>query len=272
MRDNSKPTGHCTGASNQFRDAPRPLVVSKRDVVVDEPSYWPSLVDHGVPSMGSDPSFPVYRDVADPRFGGQWQRNDRRQQPPSMRRLHHGNNCKENRLSSTVKSTFIYFPPGGMSPSPRPSTQPTSEQRVGNPNNHAIIKKRRRSSVGLGGRPNRRLRRRRQRRQQVCRAGPTSIAESATSIIGIEDGTTATRWPACTGRVPRPRPRPMCTSRRARPPARHRWACSPRTAAGSFMVRLRHRRGRGVRHLRCQPAVYRARLSDLQPGQRQHQS
>ena len=133
---------------NQFRDAPQPLVVSKRDAaVVDEPSFWPTLVDHGVPSMGSDPSYPVYRDVTDPRFGakGDGVTDDT---AAINAAIAYDNNCEENCLSSTVKSTFIYFPPGTYLIS-SPINAAYYSQLVGNPNNLAIIKTAR-LFVGLG--------------------------------------------------------------------------------------------------------------------------
>lgn len=125
---------------NQFRDAPRPLVLSKRDedAAADASSYWASLVDHGVPSMGSDTSYPVYRDVTDPRFGakGDGLTDDT---DAINAAIAYGNNCEENCLSSTIKSTFIYFPPGTYLIS-SPINAAYYSQLVGDPNDLPIIK------------------------------------------------------------------------------------------------------------------------------------
>ncbi len=119
---------------SQFRDLPKPLNVSKRATL----DYWPPLVDHGMASMGTDPSFAVYRDVTDPMFGakGDGVTDDT---DAINAAIAYGNTCMENCLSSTVKGTFIYFPPGTYLIS-SPINAAYYSQLVGNPIDMPIIK------------------------------------------------------------------------------------------------------------------------------------
>ncbi len=123
---------------DQFRDVPQPLTVAKRDPAADTSSYWPSMVDHGVPSMGSNPSYPVYRDVTDPRFGakGDGVTDDT---AAINAAIAYGNNCEQGCESSTTKGTFIYFPPGTYLIS-TPINAAYYSQLVGDPNDLPIIK------------------------------------------------------------------------------------------------------------------------------------
>jgi glucan 1,3-beta-glucosidase len=123
---------------HQFQDGPRPLTVAKRAPAADPFAYWPSLVDHGVPSMGFDPSYPVYRDVKDPKFGakGDGVTDDT---AAINRAIAYGNSCLAGCNSSTTKGTFIYFPPGTYLIS-SPINASYYSQLVGNYNDLPIIK------------------------------------------------------------------------------------------------------------------------------------
>ncbi len=132
---------------SEFQDVPRPLTVAKRDPAADAFSYWPSLVDHGVPSMGANPSYPFYRDVTDPKFGakGDGVTDDT---AAINAAIAYGNNCEEGCASSTTKGTFIYFPPGTYLIS-SPINAAYYSQLVGNHKDLPIIKTAP-SFIGLG--------------------------------------------------------------------------------------------------------------------------
>ncbi|KKA30026.1 hypothetical protein TD95_001514 [Thielaviopsis punctulata] len=130
--------------------------VGKRDT-----SYWlADLGQHGRSPLGGDPSYPVFRNVQDPKFAGGAKGdgvtddtaaiNGRSSAPFSAPPLPlltltlpaaiaYGNNCGDNCLSSSIKGTFIYFPPGTYLIS-APINAYYYSQLVGNPNDMAVIK------------------------------------------------------------------------------------------------------------------------------------
>ncbi|CAK7568439.1 MAG: hypothetical protein SEPTF4163_006429 [Sporothrix epigloea] len=130
---------------NTFRDVPRPLKVTKRDDSAGP--FWPSLVDHGLPPMGSNSSYLVYRDVTDPLFGakGDGVTDDT---AAINAAIAYGNNCEQNCESSTTKGTFIYFPPGTYLIS-TPINAAYYSQLVGDHNDLPIIQTSP-SFIGLG--------------------------------------------------------------------------------------------------------------------------
>ncbi|PWY88961.1 exo-1,3-beta-D-glucanase [Aspergillus heteromorphus CBS 117.55] len=129
---------------SEFTKLPKPLTITKRD---DDSSYWPSLVSHGVPPMGWDPSYPVYRDVTDSLFGakGDGVTDDT---DAINAAIAYGGSCEEGCESSSVKGTFIYFPPGTYLIS-SPINASYYSQLVGNPNDLPTIKTSP-SFIGLG--------------------------------------------------------------------------------------------------------------------------
>ncbi|PYI01146.1 exo-1,3-beta-D-glucanase [Aspergillus sclerotiicarbonarius CBS 121057] len=129
---------------SQFSKVPKPLTVSERDT---SSSYWPSLVDHGLPPMGYDSSYAVYRDVTDSQFGakGDGVTDDT---DAINAAIAYGGSCMENCESSSTKGTFIYFPPGTYLIS-SPINASYYSQLVGDPNDLPIIKTSP-SFIGLG--------------------------------------------------------------------------------------------------------------------------
>ena len=132
---------------HHFANTSTPLTVSKRDTADSSSSYWPAQVDHGLPPMGWDSSYPVYRDVTDAQFGakGDGVTDDT---AAINAAIAYGGSCMENCASSSTKGTFIYFPPGTYLIS-SPLNASYSSQLVGDPNDLPIIKTSP-SFVGLG--------------------------------------------------------------------------------------------------------------------------
>ncbi|KAJ5211430.1 exo-1-3-beta-D-glucanase [Penicillium cinerascens] len=129
---------------SQLTKMPNGLTGTKRDT---SSSYWPSLVDHGVPPMGWDSSYPVYRDVTDPRFGakGDGVTDDT---DAINAAIAYGGSCEEGCESSSTKGIFVYFPPGTYLIS-SPIDASYYSQLVGDANDLPVIKTSP-SFIGLG--------------------------------------------------------------------------------------------------------------------------
>ncbi|GLA11528.1 hypothetical protein AnigIFM62618_005494 [Aspergillus niger] len=132
---------------SQFTKAHKPLTLSKQDSADSSSNYWPAQVDHGRPPMGWDSSYPVYRDVTDPKFGakGDGITDDT---DAINAAISYGGSCQENCESSSTKGTFIYFPPGTYLIS-SPINASYYSQLVGNANDLPVIKTSP-SFIGLG--------------------------------------------------------------------------------------------------------------------------
>lgn len=132
---------------SKFTKPPKPLTLAKRDTADMSSSYWPAHVDHGLPAMGWDSSYPVYRDVTDPKFGakGDGVTDDT---DAINAAISYGGSCQENCESSSTKGTFIYFPPGTYLIS-SPLNASYYSQLVGDPNDLPVIKTSP-SFIGLG--------------------------------------------------------------------------------------------------------------------------
>ncbi|GIJ86242.1 hypothetical protein Asppvi_005128 [Aspergillus pseudoviridinutans] len=132
---------------SQFTKPPKPLQLAKREIAESSSSYWPALVDHGRPPMGWDSSYPVYRDVTDPKFGakGDGVTDDT---DAINAAISYGGSCQENCESSSTKGTFIYFPPGTYLIS-SPINASYYSQLVGDANDLPVIKTSP-SFIGLG--------------------------------------------------------------------------------------------------------------------------
>lgn len=94
-------------------------------------------MDHGVPPIGANPSYPVYRDVANPKFGakGDGVTDDT---AAINAAIAYSNNCKEGCKSSSIKGTFIYLPPSTYLIS-TPINAAYYSQLVGDPNDTPVI-------------------------------------------------------------------------------------------------------------------------------------
>ncbi|RDW56742.1 pectin lyase fold factor [Coleophoma cylindrospora] len=132
-----------------FTQLPRPLVIPSQEKRATS-DYWVPLADHGVPPMGSDSSYPVYRDVTDAQFGakGDGVTDDT---AAINAAIAYGGNCGEGCLSSSTTGTLIYFPPGTYLIS-TPINAYYYSQLVGDPNDLPIIKTSA-SFIGLGRMP-----------------------------------------------------------------------------------------------------------------------
>ncbi|KAK4860839.1 hypothetical protein LT330_004570 [Penicillium expansum] len=132
---------------SKFTKLPKPLTLAKRDTVSSSSNYWPAQVDHGLPPMGWDSSYPVYRDVTDPKFGakGDGVTDDT---DAINAAISYGGSCQENCESSSTKGTFIYFPPGTYLIS-SPLNASYYSQLVGDANDLPIIRTSP-SFIGLG--------------------------------------------------------------------------------------------------------------------------
>ncbi|KIM96238.1 glycoside hydrolase family 55 protein, partial [Oidiodendron maius Zn] len=124
----------------QFTALPRPLVIpskSKRQTS----NYWVSQVsDNGLPPMGWNPSYPVYRDVTNSMFGGGAKGDGVTDDTAAINTaIAYGENCGEGCLSSSTKGALIYFPPGTYLIS-TPINAYYYSQLVGDPNDLPIIK------------------------------------------------------------------------------------------------------------------------------------
>ncbi|RAL02989.1 glycoside hydrolase family 55 protein [Aspergillus ibericus CBS 121593] len=129
---------------SQFSKVPKPLKIAERD---SSSTYWAAEVDHGLPPMGWNPSYPVYRDVTDAQFGakGDGVTDDT---DAINAAIAYGGSCMEDCASSSTKGTFIYFPPGTYLIS-SPINASYYSQLVGNPNDMPVIKTAP-SFIGLG--------------------------------------------------------------------------------------------------------------------------
>ncbi|KAE9377716.1 glycoside hydrolase family 55 protein [Stipitochalara longipes BDJ] len=76
--------------------------------------YWgASLGQHGLAPMGGDSSWLVYRDVTNKMFAGGAVRDGKTDDTAAINAaIAYGGNCGANCSSSSVKGTFIFFPPG----------------------------------------------------------------------------------------------------------------------------------------------------------------
>ncbi|RDW56893.1 pectin lyase fold factor [Coleophoma crateriformis] len=129
-----------------FTQLPKPLAIPNQEKRATS-DYWVPQVDHGVPSMGWDPSYPVYRDVTDAQFGakGDGVTDDT---AAINAAIAYGGNCGEGCLSSSTKGTLIYFPPGTYLIS-TPINAYYYSQLVGDANDLPIIRTSA-SFIGLG--------------------------------------------------------------------------------------------------------------------------
>ncbi|UKZ82498.1 hypothetical protein TrVFT333_010287 [Trichoderma virens FT-333] len=146
----------------QFAKLPRPFLniynddenKKSRSLLEDRAtsnsSYWVAqLSENGRPSMGYDTSYPVYRDVTNPMFGGGAKGDGVTDDTAAINAaIAYGGNCGENCLSSSVKGTLIYFPPGTYLIS-TPINAYYYSQLVGDANDIPIIKTSA-SFIGLG--------------------------------------------------------------------------------------------------------------------------
>ncbi|KAF2153724.1 glycoside hydrolase family 55 protein [Myriangium duriaei CBS 260.36] len=75
--------------------------------------YWvPDVARNGLPPMGA-PAFPMYRDVTDPQYAGGAKGDGIHDDTAAINAaIAAANNCGANCLSSSIKGTLVYFPPG----------------------------------------------------------------------------------------------------------------------------------------------------------------
>ncbi|KAK8044972.1 exo-1-3-beta-D-glucanase [Apiospora rasikravindrae] len=80
----------------------------------DSSYYWLAEIQHtGKAPMGQDDSWLVYRDVTDPMFAGGAKGDGVTDDTAAINAaIKHGGNCGSGCLSSSIKGTLIYFPPG----------------------------------------------------------------------------------------------------------------------------------------------------------------
>ncbi|KAK2616718.1 hypothetical protein QQS21_000330 [Conoideocrella luteorostrata] len=80
----------------------------------DASTYWLANIEHtGLPPMGANSSYPVYRDVTNPIFAGGAKGDGVTDDTDAINAaIAYGDNCGEDCLSSSIKGTLIYFPPG----------------------------------------------------------------------------------------------------------------------------------------------------------------
>ncbi|KAI1295256.1 exo-1,3-beta-D-glucanase [Xylaria venustula] len=116
----------------------------------DSSEYWLGLIEHnGLAPMGQNSSWVVYRDVTDPMFAGGAKGDGVTDDTAAINAaISYGGNCGDGCLSSSIKGTLVYFPPGTYLIS-TPIEAYYYSQLVGNPNDLPIIKTSP-SFVGLG--------------------------------------------------------------------------------------------------------------------------
>lgn len=80
----------------------------------DSTPYWLQDIKHtGLAPMGANSSWSVFRDVTDPMFAGGAKGDGVHDDTAAINAaIAYGGNCGEGCLSSSVKGTLIYFPPG----------------------------------------------------------------------------------------------------------------------------------------------------------------
>ncbi|WPH01345.1 glycoside hydrolase family 55 protein, protein [Acrodontium crateriforme] len=135
-----------TRLASQILETLTPSDHGKRHAEAD--GYWlPELSGDGLPPMGYDSSYPVLRVVTDAKYGakGDGVTDDTKAINAAIA---DGNNCGKNCLSSSVKGTLIYFPPGTYLIS-SPINAYYYSQLVGDANNRPTIKTSPRF-IGLG--------------------------------------------------------------------------------------------------------------------------
>ncbi|OAA70222.1 LysM domain-containing protein [Akanthomyces lecanii RCEF 1005] len=105
-----------------------------------EASYWLQDIKHtGLAPMGANSSWPVFRDVTDPKFAGGAKGDGVHDDTEAINAaIAYGGNCGEGCLSSSIKGTLIYFPPGKYLIS-TPINAMYYSQLVGNPNSMPTI-------------------------------------------------------------------------------------------------------------------------------------
>ncbi|KAI9645912.1 hypothetical protein NHQ30_005349 [Ciborinia camelliae] len=121
---------------SQFMTFPRPLVVPSKHKRQTSDYWLPQMSGDGLPSMGSNPSYPVYRDVTAFGAAGDGVTDDT---AAINQAIAYGGNCGEGCLSSSTQGTLIFFPPGTYLIS-TPINAYYYSQLVGDPNDIPIIK------------------------------------------------------------------------------------------------------------------------------------
>lgn len=130
---------------NGFNQLPNSPLTAKTDSTETSSSFWASQVSHGQPPMGYNSSYPVYRDVTAFGAKGDGVTDDT---DAINEAISSGGNCGEGCLSSSVKGTFVFFPPGTYLIS-SPINAYYYSQLVGDPNDLPVIKTSA-SFIGLG--------------------------------------------------------------------------------------------------------------------------
>ncbi|KAJ4361597.1 hypothetical protein N0V95_001758 [Ascochyta clinopodiicola] len=138
--------GTLHNAYNDFLKVPQPVridqsgnetIISGHEKRDTEVPYWvASMSGNGLPPMGYDASYSVFRDVTKYGAKGDGVTDDT---AAINAAIASGANCGENCLSSSVKGTLIYFPPGTYLIS-TPINAYYYSQLVGDANDYPIIK------------------------------------------------------------------------------------------------------------------------------------